>query len=59
MLRALKAAAAKLKAAGVKVVDWEPFDHQRGWDILVSSTPLTSLLFNFHFPLPFYFPLYL
>lgn len=39
MLRALKIAAEKLKSAGVKVVDWEPFDHQRGWDILVRSLP--------------------
>ncbi|KUI61470.1 hypothetical protein VP1G_08646 [Cytospora mali] len=34
VLRALKTAAEKLKAAGVKVVDWEPYDHQRGWDII-------------------------
>lgn len=40
MLRALKTAAEKLKAAGVNVVDWEPHDHQRGWDILVRPTPL-------------------
>lgn len=39
MLRALKTAVEKLKAAGVKVVNWEPFDHQRGWDILVSPPP--------------------
>lgn len=35
VIRALKAAAEKLKAVpGVRVVDWEPFDHQRGWDII-------------------------
>lgn len=35
VLRALRTAADKLRAAGVKVVDWEPHDHQRGLDILV------------------------
>lgn len=34
VLRALRAAAEKLRAAGVRVVDWEPYDHQRGWDIV-------------------------
>ncbi|KAI3393113.1 hypothetical protein diail_4711 [Diaporthe ilicicola] len=34
VLRALRNAVDKLKAAGVKVVDWEPYDHQRGWDII-------------------------
>lgn len=34
VLRALRAAADKLRAAGIKVVDWEPHDHQRGLDIL-------------------------
>ncbi|KAK2596552.1 hypothetical protein N8I77_013437 [Diaporthe amygdali] len=34
VLRALKTAVDKLKAAGVRVVDWEPYDHQRGWDIV-------------------------
>jgi amidase len=24
----------KLKAAGVKVVDFEPYEHQKGWDIV-------------------------
>ncbi|CAN8105459.1 unnamed protein product [Discula destructiva] len=34
VLRALQVAVDKLKAAGVKVVDWAPYDHQRGWDII-------------------------
>ncbi|EXF81460.1 amidase [Colletotrichum fioriniae PJ7] len=34
VLRALRSAADKLKQAGVKVVDWEPFDHERGWEIV-------------------------
>lgn len=34
VLRALRTAAEKLRAAGVRVVDWEPYDHQRGWDIM-------------------------
>lgn len=34
--RALRAAAAKLRAAGITVVDWEPHDHQRGLDILTA-----------------------
>ncbi|ROV88735.1 hypothetical protein VMCG_10067 [Cytospora schulzeri] len=32
--RALRHAAEKLKGAGVKVVDWAPYEHQRGWDII-------------------------
>lgn len=32
--RALKHAVSKLRAAGVKVVDFEPYEHARGWDIL-------------------------
>lgn len=32
--RALKHAVSKLKAAGIKVVDFEPYEHARGWDIL-------------------------
>jgi amidase len=31
--RALKETAAKLQKAGVKVVEWEPFDHFKGFDI--------------------------
>ncbi|ROW08723.1 hypothetical protein VPNG_06439 [Cytospora leucostoma] len=34
VLRALGTAVEKLRAAGVRVVDWEPYDHQRGWDII-------------------------
>ncbi|ORY59987.1 amidase [Pseudomassariella vexata] len=34
MVRALKIAAEKLNSAGIKVVNWEPFEHQRGWDIV-------------------------
>lgn len=34
VLRALGTAADKLRAAGVKVVDWEPYKHQRGLEIL-------------------------
>lgn len=37
VLRALRAAVERIRAAGVKVVDWEPHDHQRGLDI---HTPL-------------------
>lgn len=33
VLRALKTAVDKLRTAGVKVMDWEPYDHQRGLDI--------------------------
>ncbi|OQU99866.1 hypothetical protein CLAIMM_05439 [Cladophialophora immunda] len=32
--RALKNAVAKLKVAGVKVIDFEPYEHARGWEIL-------------------------
>ncbi|GKZ21419.1 hypothetical protein AbraCBS73388_007104 [Aspergillus brasiliensis] len=32
--RALKHAKAKLQAAGIKVVDWEPYKHKHGWDII-------------------------
>lgn len=34
----------KLQAAGVKVVDWEPYKHQRGWEIIVS--PANLMQFN-------------
>jgi hypothetical protein len=27
----------KLQAAGIKVVDWEPYKHQCGWEIIVST----------------------
>ncbi|KAJ5890792.1 amidase [Penicillium subrubescens] len=32
--RALRMAKEKLQAAGIKVVDWEPYKHQRGWEII-------------------------
>jgi amidase len=32
--RALKYAESKLQQAGLKVVDFEPYDHQTGWDII-------------------------
>lgn len=34
VIRALHRAVAQLKKAGVKVVDWAPHEHQRGWDIV-------------------------
>ncbi|WYZ37087.1 hypothetical protein EsH8_II_000593 [Colletotrichum jinshuiense] len=34
VLRALKTAEEKLKASGIRVVDWEAYDHGRGWDIV-------------------------
>ena len=34
VLRALKHAVAKLQQAGVRVVDFEPYNHQEGWDII-------------------------
>ncbi|KAI8255803.1 putative amidase [Colletotrichum sp. SAR 10_77] len=34
VLRALQHATDKLKAAGIKVVEWKPFDHERGWKIV-------------------------
>lgn len=36
VVRALRAAADRLRVAGVKVVDWEPYDHQRGLDIFAN-----------------------
>lgn len=33
--RALRMAKEKLVRAGIKVVDFEPYDHQRGWKIIV------------------------
>ncbi|PYH97438.1 amidase [Aspergillus ellipticus CBS 707.79] len=32
--RALKDAKSKLQAAGINVVDWEPYKHKHGWDII-------------------------
>ncbi|KNG83128.1 glutamyl-tRNA(gln) amidotransferase subunit A [Aspergillus nomiae NRRL 13137] len=34
IIRALKAARSKLQAAGIKVVDWDPYKHAHGWDII-------------------------
>lgn len=36
ILRALETAKSKLQAAGVKVVDWEPFKHDHAWDIVAA-----------------------
>jgi amidase len=32
--RGLKHTVSKLKAAGVKVIDFQPYNHQEGWDIV-------------------------
>ncbi|GLB01684.1 hypothetical protein AtubIFM57258_000094 [Aspergillus tubingensis] len=32
--RALNHAKSKLQAAGIKVIDWEPYKHKHGWDII-------------------------
>ncbi|PWY69866.1 amidase [Aspergillus sclerotioniger CBS 115572] len=34
--RALKHAKAKLQAAGLNVIDWDPYKHEHGWDIISS-----------------------
>jgi hypothetical protein len=34
--RGLQYVKEKLVAAGIKVVDWEPFNHDHGWEIIVS-----------------------
>ncbi|CAI6097678.1 unnamed protein product [Clonostachys chloroleuca] len=34
VLRALEYAVAKLRRSGIKVVDFAPFDHQEGWEII-------------------------
>jgi Asp-tRNA(Asn)/Glu-tRNA(Gln) amidotransferase A subunit family amidase len=34
----LKYAQEKLLAAGIKVVDWEPYKHAHGWEIIVSKS---------------------
>ncbi|OJJ46392.1 hypothetical protein ASPZODRAFT_132487 [Penicilliopsis zonata CBS 506.65] len=34
MTRGLKHAKARLEAAGIKVVDWEPYRHDHGWEII-------------------------
>lgn len=33
--RGLQFVKEKLQAAGIKVVDWEPFRHDHGWEIVV------------------------
>lgn len=33
--RALRHARDKLVAAGIKIVDWEPYKHQHGWEVIV------------------------
>jgi hypothetical protein len=35
VLRALKHAQKKLQGIGIKVVNWEPYKHGHGWDIIV------------------------
>lgn len=35
--RGLQYAKEKLQAAGIKVVDWEPFKHDHGWEIIVRT----------------------
>jgi amidase len=43
--RGLQYAKKKLEAAGIKVVDWEPYDHAQGWEIIVSHLyPLHFIL---------------
>ena len=37
VIRALKYAKEKLLAAGIRVVDWEPYKHDHGWEIVVRS----------------------
>ncbi|KAK2027471.1 amidase [Colletotrichum zoysiae] len=34
VLRALQMAAEKLRKSGINVVDWEPYNHSHGWDIV-------------------------
>jgi amidase len=36
IIRALKECAAKLQKSGVKVVEWKPYQHRRGYEIVVS-----------------------
>ncbi|KAL4877316.1 amidase signature domain-containing protein [Aspergillus karnatakaensis] len=36
VMRALKYAREKLQAAGVQLVDWKPYKHDHGWDIISS-----------------------
>lgn len=34
VIRALEHVAGRLRSAGVNVVDWQPYEHKRGWDIV-------------------------
>jgi Asp-tRNA(Asn)/Glu-tRNA(Gln) amidotransferase A subunit family amidase len=36
IIRALKECAAKLQKSGVKVIEWEPYEHRRGYEIVCS-----------------------
>lgn len=42
MRRAMKHAEEKLKARGIKIVEWEPYRHQAAFDLLVST--ITAIL---------------
>ena len=35
IIRALQYAKERLMAAGIKIVDWKPYKHDHGWDIVV------------------------
>jgi hypothetical protein len=37
VIRALRHAEERLRAARIKLVDWEPYKHGHGWDIIVSN----------------------
>lgn len=39
VIRGLEYAKEKLVAAGIKVVDWEPYKHDEGWEIIVFLPP--------------------
>jgi hypothetical protein len=41
-IRALKEGAAKLEKSSVKVINWEPYDHRRDFEIIVRSILLTA-----------------
>ncbi|CAF4281828.1 unnamed protein product, partial [Adineta steineri] len=34
IIRALRETIEHLKKAGIRVIDWEPIDHQKGWDLI-------------------------
>lgn len=42
--RGLQVAKEKLQAAGIEVIDWEPFKHDHGWNIVVSISSLEELI---------------